>query len=1377
MDLSAFQHKRPRGGPIIFLIGLFLTLPATGWALTDANGNTPASTNDPNRTTPQVELQNKVSLPYGHFQVYYNDILQDVDEGIRYTGSHAVGTQAYTDDVPVQAAAEATDVARFFECAYWLMTSPAATPDPAAAFNDPLYTDAPHMNNPTAADIPIWVRGLTTTNAGQFFPRVFVSPVGGNLGCSLCGGPGIYDTNALHEFGHVLYKSHNWYINSGPVGIVNEGMTGGYSEIPMNPTYSPAVPLKTDGARMDTYLPLSTLGLRQHSYSGTPFWYFLASHYTKLSERDSYYNPSQYPLPDVCLDYYAKVHQTPAPNPPVNTIRHLLGRDVTSAIQREFLACHPLGYNHFNGVDPATADGTPYCKNEFGLDTLDVQCATGPTDPGCVPALNYKRDVNRDGDVTDQNPSGDTNRDGQTDLADLEDLNGDGSINVLDIENLNGWDLRWAKYWDTLKWENGAVKSDDSNHRVGETLLPVVLQLIDKALLDGDFMEPDGRGPYQAFREFLVQNYNNHYLSCWDANLNGACDGVEDLVTDGHCNAADCLYWPSNCWDLNHDGLVDPGEDKIAPWGIVDYRDCRTNPPTSLQFPGHCWDMYRNGKCEGFENTTGAGGCDIHDCTMLTTPEVAVSSEQFNIKGFGAHYHEFTLNGEEVVLQLQKVADLPHAAYAVYLTSLEKMVAYVPWTAMVADQQIVIYPMLPAADKAVLIVTAYEGTWPMHSVTRQESYADSGGTYRVLYERLSYAPDVFDDIDPATPDPADVPPPPLGWPLDRNDEISDFTPLEVTEDPHGRNSTLRVEDLSLDTVADRDFFQVTLPADATELCDLMCIDGMEIERKVILTLTTHHPVSPPELADPGLKVTFFNPTAGFWRWAVPTVSASNYLEFEFVCPTETTLPTAAQGSEIPLLDDREMYFSVESSGATGSTSRGRLTYDLSVRYDYRRCIEPGFNTGRLREVFDWRNTEPLPAVFPTNELAWDQCRFTDGCDPADFIVMDWPGGELEVLFDYKAPAGDEPFAVQLLNNQGAVMAQSFAWFPPGQMQLTDTAGTAEFVDEIPVVSALNQTGGIQGRQVLRSQENLPPGLYYLRVNGPFNTEYTYQRGGSDADGDAVGDLFDNCAAEPNAMQLDSDLDGIGDACDNCPLAPNPLQADANGDGIGNSCDPEPYRIIDITAPQVTVVTPAANTALRGEVRLRAEAVDDNGVASVSFYVRAPGGPAGIPIGHEDIPAVYDAAQDRYVTGFDTAQLTDGDYVILARAVDIYGNKGFSRPVPVSVHNLQVIALLPKSKKYKAGRTMPIKFALRVHPDVEPRTPFVSSRELEVRIVPATGAAESRYYGTGAKAYRINARAGFYLTNYKTKKKPMTYTVEIRRKDSGFIMGSFSFKTK
>ena len=234
-------------------------------------------------------------------------------------------------------------------------------------------------------------------------------------------------------------------------------------------------------------------------------------------------------------------------------------------------------------------------------------------------------------------------------------------------------------------------------------------------------------------------------------------------------------------------------------------------------------------------------------------------------------------------------------------------------------------------------------------------------------------------------------------------------------------------------------------------------------------------------------------------------------------------------------------------------------------------------------------------------------------------------------------------------------------------------------------------------------------------------------------------------------------------------------------GIDNIGNVEPSNtatvILDNTGPSVTFVNPPAGWALQDGVTFIISAVDASGTSSMNFSIREADGGEGTPVGFEDLSAIYDAVTGKWTLFFDTLQLPDGYYVVLVKAEDNLGNIGPTLSVPYSIRNWAVLELLPASKNNKAGRTMPVKFALRVAASVDPNQPFVYNEDLTIKIYATedpSNILQTSTFGDTARDYRINTVNELYITNFKTLKTPMQYTVTILR--GIFIVGSFEFNT-
>ncbi|MCK4669151.1 peptidase C39 family protein [Candidatus Bathyarchaeota archaeon] len=217
---------------------------------------------------------------------------------------------------------------------------------------------------------------------------------------------------------------------------------------------------------------------------------------------------------------------------------------------------------------------------------------------------------------------------------------------------------------------------------------------------------------------------------------------------------------------------------------------------------------------------------------------------------------------------------------------------------------------------------------------------------------------------------------------------------------------------------------------------------------------------------------------------------------------------------------------------------------------------------------------------------------------------------------------------------------------------------------------------------------------------------------------------------------------------------------------------------DTEPPTITVETPSEHQALQDGVTLTALVSDPSDVDWVQFSIREPNGEQGTIIDSmfESMPATH-TGDDTWQLPFDTTALPDGYYMLLVKAADMLGNEG-NATVEFSIRNWACVELLPSSESNKGGRTMPVKFSLRVVESVDPDQPFVWNEELSIIIYeeghPET-ILQNSIYGDTARDYRIDPEEELYITNFKTLKKPTTYVVEIYRKD--MLIGTIEFSTE
>ena len=244
------------------------------------------------------------------------------------------------------------------------------------------------------------------------------------------------------------------------------------------------------------------------------------------------------------------------------------------------------------------------------------------------------------------------------------------------------------------------------------------------------------------------------------------------------------------------------------------------------------------------------------------------------------------------------------------------------------------------------------------------------------------------------------------------------------------------------------------------------------------------------------------------------------------------------------------------------------------------------------------------------------------------------------------------------------------------------------------------------------------------------------------------------------------------------LSDGTYQIDYNSTDHAGNMEPTKTAtvILDNTGPSIDIVNPPIGCALQDGVTFTASVSDACGTRSLNFSIREANGGQGIPVGFEDMPATYNENTGNWELTFDTLQLPDGYYIVIVDAEDNLGNTA-SLTAHYSIRNWAVLQLLPATPNNKAGRTIPVKFSLRVDASVDPNQPFVYNEELTIEIYvkndPNTILQISKY-GTTARDYRINTISELYITNFQTLKTPTTYVVEIYRNE--MLIGKFEFKT-
>ena len=188
-------------------------------------------------------------------------------------------------------------------------------------------------------------------------------------------------------------------------------------------------------------------------------------------------------------------------------------------------------------------------------------------------------------------------------------------------------------------------------------------------------------------------------------------------------------------------------------------------------------------------------------------------------------------------------------------------------------------------------------------------------------------------------------------------------------------------------------------------------------------------------------------------------------------------------------------------------------------------------------------------------------------------------------------------------------------------------------------------------------------------------------GGTDSDGDGVGDSIDNCPDVANAGQEDADGDGVGDACDNCPDTANPGQQNAVHPltAAGDHCeDPEPDGVFDATDNCPDTANPGQQNAVHPLTPAGDHCENPDGDAYVDANDNCPDVPTPwlVPPGDADCDLFSDVSEsfmgtlpgdpcapppDAWPFDFNDDQIADLSDVLQYNTPGLFGSVGPASP--------------------------------------------------------------------------------------------------------------------